>query len=120
MKELTKAEEEIMQVLWALDAAFVKDMIEKLPEPKPAYNTVSTIVRILQQKGFVGHEIHGKSHKYYPVITKEAYTRSFMKGFVKRYFSGSYQQMVSFFTKEEKLSLNELEQLIKELKDKDA
>ncbi|MEK6479006.1 BlaI/MecI/CopY family transcriptional regulator [Catalinimonas sp. 4WD22] len=120
MKELTKAEEEIMQVLWELNSAFVKDIIEKLPEPKPAYNTVSTIVRILQQKGFVEHEIHGKSHKYYPVITKEAYTRSFMKGFVKRYFSGSYQQMVSFFTKEDKLSLHELEQLLKELKDKNT
>jgi BlaI family transcriptional regulator, penicillinase repressor len=118
MKELTKAEEEIMQVLWALDSAFVKDIITQLPEPKPAYNTVSTIVRILQEKGFVGHEIHGKSHKYHPLITKEAYTKSFMKGFVKRYFSGSYRQMVSFFTKEDKLSLHELEQLLKELKDK--
>ena len=120
MKELTKAEEEIMQVLWELDSAFVKDIIAKLPEPKPAYNTVSTIVRILQQKGFVGHETHGKSHKYYPLITKEAYTKSFMKGFVKRYFSGSYRQMVSFFTKEDNLSLNELEQLLNELKDKDS
>jgi BlaI family penicillinase repressor len=123
MKELTKAEEEIMQVLWQLDSAFVKDIITKLPKPKPAYNTVSTIVRILQQKGFVGHEIHGKSHKYHPVITKEAYTRSFMKGFVKRYFGGSYQQMVSFFTKADKLSVNELEQLVtelKELKDKNS
>ena len=120
MKELTKAEEEIMQVLWELDSAFVKDIISQLPEPKPAYNTVSTIVRILQQKGFVGHEIHGKSHKYHPLITKDAYTRSFMKGFVKKYFSGSYRQMVSFFTKENNLSLNELEQLLKELKDKQS
>ncbi|MCG8319887.1 MAG: BlaI/MecI/CopY family transcriptional regulator [Cytophagales bacterium] len=120
MKELTKAEEEIMQVLWELDAAFVKDIITQLPEPKPAYNTVSTIVRILQQKGFVGHEIHGKSHKYHPLITKESYTRSFMKGFVKRYFSGSYQQMISFFTKEDDLSLKELEQLLHKLKNKDS
>lgn len=118
MKELTRAEEEIMQVLWELDTAYVKDVITRLPEPKPAYNTVSTIVRILQQKGFVGHEAHGKSHKYYPLITKEGYTRSFMTGFVKKYFSGSYQEMVSFFTKEDNLSLSELEQLIKELKDK--
>lgn len=120
MKELTKAEEEIMQVLWELDSAFVKDIITQLPEPKPAYNTVSTIVRILQQKGFVEHEIHGKSHKYHPLITKEAYTRSFMRGFVKRYFSGSYKQMVSFFTKEDNLSLHELEQLLKELKNKNS
>ena len=116
IKELTKAEEEIMQVLWELDSAFVKDIIAKLSKPKPAYNTVSTIVRILQQKGFVGHETHGKGHKYHPLITKEAYTKSFMKGFVNRYFKGSYKHMVSFFTKEDKLSVNELQQLVKELK----
>ena len=118
MKELTKAEDEIMQVLWLLESAFVKDIIAQLPEPKPAYNTVSTIVRILKQKGFVGHEIHGKSHKYHPLITKEAYTKSFMKGFVSRYFSGSFQKMVSFFTEEEDLSLKELEQILKEIKNK--
>ncbi|GJM27817.1 MAG: transcriptional regulator [Cyclobacteriaceae bacterium] len=120
MKELTKAEEEIMQVLWALDTAFVKDIINQLPEPKPAYNTVSTIVRILQHKGFVAHEIQGKSHKYHPLVTKEAYTKSFMKGFVGKYFSGSYQQMVSFFTKQDDLSLKELEQLLKELKNQQS
>ena len=120
MKELTKAEEEIMQVLWKLDSAFVKDIITELPAPKPAYTTVSTIVRILQQKGFVGHETLGKFHKYHALVTKEAYTRSFMKGVVKRYFSGSYQQMVSFFTKENNLGLHELEQLLKELKDKES
>lgn len=116
IKELTKAEEEIMQVLWELDSAFVKDIIAKLPKPKPAYNTVSTVVRTLEQKGFVGHEPLGKSHKYHPLITKDAYTRAFMKGFVKRYFSGSYRQMVSFFTKADQLSVNELEHLVKELK----
>lgn len=120
MKELTKAEEEIMQVLWKLNLAFVKDIIAELPKPKPAYNTVSTIVRILQNKGFVDHEGHGQSHKYYPLITKDAYTRSFMKGIVKKYFSGSYRQMVSFFTKEDNLSLNELEELLKELKSKNS
>jgi predicted transcriptional regulator len=120
MKELTKAEEEIMHVLWKLGSAFVKDIITELPKPKPAYNTVSTIVRILQQKKFVGHETQGQSHKYYPLITKDAYTRSFMKGFVKKYFSGSYQQMVSFFTKEDNLTLTELEELLKKLKSKDS
>jgi predicted transcriptional regulator len=121
IQQLTKAEEEIMQVLWDLELAFVKDIITKLPKPKPAYNTVSTVVRTLEQKGFVGHEPLGKSHKYYPLISKEAYTRSFMKGFVKRYFSGSYKQMVSFFTQEDKLSVNELEELVvklRKLKDK--
>ena len=116
VQQLTKAEEEIMQVLWDLKSAFVKDIIARLPKPKPAYNTVSTVVRTLEQKGFVGHEPQGKSHKYHPLITKEEYTRFFMKGFVKRYFSGSYQQMVSFFTREDKLSLNELEELVGQLK----
>ncbi|NND08524.1 MAG: BlaI/MecI/CopY family transcriptional regulator [Saprospiraceae bacterium] len=119
MKELTKAEEQIMQVLWKLEEAFVKDILLKLPDPKPAYNTVSTIVRILQQKGFVGYKTFGKSHKYHAIVTKEAYTKSFMKGFVKRYFDGSYQQMVSFFTGEDNLSLHDLEQLMEELKNKE-
>lgn len=118
MKEITKAEEEVMQVLWELDSAFVKDIIAELPEPKPAYNTVSTFIRILQQKGFVGHEPQGRSHKYYPIISKEAFTKATMKGMVSKYFSGSFKQMVSFFAKEEDLSLAELEQLIKELKKK--
>tara|TARA_B100002051_G_C16121898_1_gene340206 strand:+ start:24 stop:386 length:363 start_codon:yes stop_codon:yes gene_type:complete len=118
MRELTRAEEEIMQVLWVLENAFVKDIIKQLPDPKPAYNTVSTIVRILQEKGFVGHEAFGKSHQYHPLVSKEQYTKSFMKGFVSKYFSGSYQQMVSFFTKEDNLSLRELEELLRELKNK--
>ena len=116
IQQLTKAEEEIMQVLWELESAFVKDIIARLPKSKPAYNTVSTVVRTLEQKGFVGHEPLGKSHKYHPLIRKEAYTRSFMKGFVKRYFSGSYQQMVSFFTQEDKLKVSELEELVIQLK----
>jgi BlaI family transcriptional regulator, penicillinase repressor len=116
IQQLTKAEEEIMQVLWELESAFVKDIVARLPKPKPAYNTVSTVVRTLEQKGFVGHEPLGKSHKYYSVIAKDVYTSSFMKGFVKRYFSGSYQQMVSFFTQEDKLPLNELEELVVQLK----
>lgn len=119
MKELTKAEDEIMQVLWKLDKAFVKEIIEKMPEPKPAYNTVSTIVRILEQKGFVKHEAFGKSHRYFPVITKEEYSQNFMKGFISRYFSGSYQQVVSFFAKEKDLSVQELEEILKELKNDD-
>ena len=120
IQQLTKAEEEIMQVLWELNSAFVKDIITRLPKPKPAYNTVSTVVRTLEQKGFVGHEPLGKSHKYHPLITKDEYTRSFMKGFVKRYFSGSYQQMVSFFAKEDNLSLKELEELLKKLKSRNS
>ncbi len=109
MKELTKAEDQIMQVLWELDRAFVKDIVEKLPEPKPAYNTVSTIVRILEKKEFVGHEDFGKTFRYYPLISKKEYSKFYLKNFVGSYFSHSYQQMVSFFTKEESLSLTEME-----------
>ncbi len=116
MKELTKAEEEIMQVLWKLEKAFVKEVIEELPEPKPAYNTVSTIVRILESKEFVGHEAFGKSHRYFPLITKDEYSKKFMRGFVSKYFSGSYQQLVSFFAKENDMSLGELEEVLKQLK----
>ncbi|HAA11690.1 MAG TPA: CopY family transcriptional repressor [Cytophagales bacterium] len=119
MRELTKAEEEIMQVLWEMESAFVKDIIEQMPEPKPAYNTVSTIVRILNKKGFVGHTAHGQSHRYHPLVSKAEYTKNFMKGFVQKYFRGSFQQMVSFFTKEDDLSLSELEELLIELKNKD-
>lgn len=103
MKELTRAEEQIMQVLWDLGKGFVKDIIDKLPEPKPAYNTVSTIVRILQDKGFVGHETFGKSHCYYPLVAKDTYTKKFLKNFIGNYFGNSFSQMVSFFAKEENI-----------------
>jgi BlaI family penicillinase repressor len=119
MKQLTKAEEEIMQVLWELDKAFVKDIIEELPEPKPAYNSVSTIIRILEKKGVVGFDAFGKSHRYYPLIDKQEYTKKFMKRFVNNYFSGSYASMVSFFAKDQSLSLSELESLLIELKQED-
>lgn len=116
MKELTKAEEQIMQVLWDLNQAFVKEIIDKLPEPKPAYNTVSTIVRILQDKGFVGHEAYGKSHCYYPLVDKNTYTRKFLKNFIGNYFQNSFSQMVSFFAEEENIDLKELEKILKQAK----
>ena len=117
MKQLTNAEEEVMQVLWKLENAFVKDIIAEFEEPRPAYNTVSTIIRILQKKGVVGHESFGKSHRYFPLITKEEYTSKFMNRFVKDYFSGSYSSMVSFFTNQNRLSVKELEALLTELKE---
>jgi len=112
MKELTKGEEQIMQVLWEIKKGFVNDIMEKFPEPKPAYNTVSTIVRILEKKGFVDHTVYGKTHEYRPLISKEKYTKGFMKGFVENYFSNSYQNMVSFFSKNEDLSTKEIEEII--------
>ena len=111
MKELTRAEEQVMHILWDLEVAFVKEIIELIPEPKPAYNTISTIVRILEKKGFVSHLAYGKSHRYFPLVTKKEYTRKFMKGFVRNYFSNSYREMVSFFAKEEQVSISELEEV---------
>lgn len=111
MKRLTKAEEQIMQVLWQLEKAFVKDIIQQLPLPRPAYNTVSTIVRILEKKGFIGYQAIGKSHEYYALINKPEYRKSQFGGFVKNYFGNSYPSLASFFAKEENLSLEELEEI---------
>jgi len=116
MKELTKAEEQVMQVLWDIRKGFVKDILDKLPDPKPAYNTVSTIVRILEKKGFVSYQAYGKTHEYFPLILKENYTSTFLKNFVSNYFGGSYQQLVSFFAKEENMNLKELDQLMQHVK----
>lgn len=117
MKELTRAEEQIMQVLWSLGKAYVKDIIERLPLPKPAYNTVSTIVRILEKKGFVDHEAFGKTHLYRPVIAKKAYTQAFLKNFVRDYFDDSYQELVSFFAKDKDLTVAELEEILVSLRE---
>jgi len=116
MKELTKAEEQIMQLLWIQEKAFVKDLVEKIPDPKPAYNTVSTIIRILERKGFVGHNAYGKTHEYFPLVSRKEYTRSFMKNFMRNYFSGSFQEMVSFFAKEDNMSLDEFDELMEDVK----
>lgn len=113
MKKLTKAEEEIMQVLWEIERGIVREIIEKLPEPKPAYTTVSTIIRILESKEFVDHKSYGKTHEYFPLVSKEDYSKQFLNNFVNDYFSNSYKKLVSFFTKEEKLSVSELNDLKK-------
>ncbi|WP_256002221.1 BlaI/MecI/CopY family transcriptional regulator [Pedobacter deserti] len=117
IKDLTKAEEQIMQILWQLEKSFVKDIIDHLPEPKPAYNTVSTIVRILETKGFVDHESFGKSHKYYPLISKEDYKRHATEKLLGGYFENSVESMFSFFVKEEKLDLNDVDEILKMIKD---
>ena len=113
MKQLTRAEEQVMQVLWDLEVAFVRDILDKLPKPKPAYNTVSTIIRILEKKGFVGYKAFGKAHEYYPLISKKDYRRNYFKGFLTNYFGNSYMALTSFFTKEQDLSLQELEDIKK-------
>jgi predicted transcriptional regulator len=106
--QLTRAEEEVMQILWKIEKGMVHDLLEKFPEPKPAYNTVSTIVRILEQKGFAGHKAYGRSHEYFPVISKSDYTKSYFRNFVTNYFGNSYKSLASFFTTEGKLSMKEL------------
>ena len=111
MKELTRAEEQIMHVLWEIEKGLVKDILDRLPEPKPAYNTVSTIVRILEKKGFVDHEAFGKTHQYFPRITLNEYRRGFLKSFVTRFFGNSYQEMVSFFASDRKITIQELEEM---------
>ncbi len=117
MKELTRAEEQIMQVLWDLEKAFVRDILECLPTPKPAYNTVSTIVRILEKKGFVGHEAFGKTHRYFPLISKDKYTKEFLRSFVRTYFDDSYQELVSFFAKDSDMDLADLEDILSALRE---
>ena len=112
MNELTKAEEQIMQILWKIEKGFVKDVIEYFNKPKPAYNTVSTIIRILEKKGFIGHKAYGKTHEYYPLISKKDYTKSFFKGFLDKYFSNSFQQLVSFFSNENEMSIEEMEKIM--------
>jgi predicted transcriptional regulator len=112
MRELTRAEEQVMQVLWKIRKGFVKDILEHFDEPKPAYNTVSTIVRILQEKGFVSHKAYGRTHEYFPVVTKEEYSKNHLKVFVKDYFSNSFEKMVSFFAKDKGLSMKEMEEII--------
>ena len=115
MKELTKAEDQIMQVLWDLEKGFVKDIIDQLPNPKPAYNTASTIVRILEKKGFIGYKAYGKTHEYYPLISRENYTRFYLNNMVTGYFNGSFNNLVSFFATENNMKVQDIDQLVKEL-----
>jgi BlaI family transcriptional regulator, penicillinase repressor len=118
MKNLTKAEEQIMQIIWKLQNAFLRDIIDELPNPKPHSNTVATIVKILVEKEFVGITVFGRTHQYYPLITKDTYSKSTMKNFVKGYFEGSFSNAVSFMVKENNLTIDELELLLKQLKKK--
>jgi predicted transcriptional regulator len=120
MKQLTKAEEEVMQVLWQLQKGNVAAIIEELPEPKPAYNTVSTIVRILESKGFVDHEQEGRGHLYFPLVKKADYSNQSINKLVDNYFQGSFKSMVSFFMKKNDMSLSELESVLKEIKKVDG
>jgi BlaI family transcriptional regulator, penicillinase repressor len=114
-KQLTKAEEQIMQVLWVLEEATVKEVIEQLPNPKPAYNTVSTIIRILETKEFLSHKAIGRGFVYYPIIDKETYTKQSLHKLMNGYFEGSFKSLVSFFVKENDMNVKELESILKEV-----
>ena len=116
MKQLTKAEEEVMQILWQLEKCNVASIITELPKPKPAYNTVSTIVRILESKGFVDHEAAGRGFLYFPLVKKSDYSNQSINKLVDGYFQGSFKSMVSFFMKKNDMSLSELESVLQEIK----
>jgi BlaI family penicillinase repressor len=117
MRELTRAEEQVMQVLWKIKKGFVKEILEYFDEPKPAYNTVSTIVRILQDKGFVNHKAYGRTHEYFPVVSKNEYSKIHLSTFVNDYFSNSFEKMVSFFARENSISVKEMEEIMKIMED---
>lgn len=113
IKELTRAEEQLMQILWQIKKGFVKEVMEYLPEPKPAYNTVSTFIRILEAKGFVGYTPKGKSHEYYPLISKEEYQNFATDKLMTGYFDNSVKRMFSYFVKKEKIDMREADEIIK-------
>lgn len=112
-KELTRAELEIMRIVWDRQRVFVHDILNALKEPRPAYNTVSTIVRILERKGFLAHKAYGKTHEYYPIVEKEAYARRFMAGVLDNFFDGSLSRMVSFFSQNHSISLEETDEILR-------
>lgn len=114
--QLTKAEEQVMQILWELGEGAVRNIREKFPEPKPARNTVSTIVRILEKKGYASHKTFGNVHVFHPIVKKEEYSKSQLFGVMKKYFNNSFPTMASFFAREKDLSIEELEQLMEETK----
>lgn len=118
MQKLAKREEQIMQALWRLEKAFVKEIIAELPDPKPHYNSVATMVKILEEKGFVDHEAFGNTFRYFPLVSKETYQRQTLGDIVKQYFNDSYTSMLAFFAKEEKISKADLEEILKIIQSK--
>lgn len=119
MKKLTNKEEEVLKILWKLERAFVKEIQAEFQEEPPHYNTLSTMVRNLEEKGYVTHQAFGNTHQYYPIVTKEAYRTRFMHEVIDDYFSSSYKNLVSFFAKEEKISVTELKEIIAHIENQD-
>ena len=118
MKNLTKAEEQVMQALWKLEKGFLKDIVEAMPDPKPHPNTVATLLKILTEKEFVSSTMYGRMNEYKPIVSKQSYFKNTMNSLVKGYFDGSFTQAVSFMVEENKLSLEDLELLLNQLKNK--
>lgn len=120
MKNLTRAEEDIMKYIWQLGRCTVSDILDQLPEPRPPHSSISSIVRILERKGFVDHKAYGRTYDYFPVITKEEYSRKSVLSLIKDYFNGSPSELVSFLISKEHTSVEELNSLIKDLKKKNS
>ena len=116
MKKLTETEEKIMQIRWEIESGFVKDVISKFSDPKPPYTTISSIIRILEQKGFVLHKQYGNTYEYFPAISRDEYKKSYLKNIVQDYFGNSYQQLVSFFVKEEDVDIDKLQEILDMIK----
>jgi len=115
--KLTHREEEVMRILWRLENAFVKEILEEMPSPKPPYNTISSVVRKLEGMELIGHDAFGKTHRYFPVLKKEDYKKSSMNSMLNNYFGGSVEQLMSFFVKEENVDINELNEILEKIKD---
>ena len=115
MEKLTNKEEELMKILWKLEKAFVKEIALNMPNPKPHYNTLSTVIRKLEDKGFVDHEAFGNTHRYFPIIKKTDYRKKYMSSAIESYFENSYKNVVSFFAKNEKISIEELKEVIQQI-----
>ncbi len=120
MVKLTKTEEQVMQLLWEHGKTTVSKLIEQMPPPKPPHSTVSSVIRILEKKKFVDHETYGRTHAYYPIITKDKYSRTTLSNMIKSYFDGSVEKMVSFLVKEKDIDTDELKRLVQELENKQA
>lgn len=118
MKPLTRAEEQIMQSIWRLDKAYLKEILEDQPEPKPHSNTVATILKILMEKGFVDVEVHGRIHQYFAVVSKEEYSSNTIQSLVSNYFKGSFADVVSFMVKQKNLKVKDLELLLEQIRNK--
>jgi predicted transcriptional regulator len=118
MKELTKAEEKVMSILWAKGEAVVRDLLDDFEEPKPSYTTVATVIRILEKKGFVAHKVYGTTYLYFPIVSQEAYSQYAVSSVMSKYFGGSLKRLVSFFAEKDNVSIDELDEVIKIIEQK--